>query len=1206
MFASISTSTPAVSIHTAPAGPQPISASAAAATACMGGGGTKHLHVAIIGGGPRGLLTLERLHASLAAYNLDAAGQGVRVSVHLVEPGTPGEGVHGADHPSHFILNTAAGQVSAWGDDGESPAGPSLLEWVRAAGYRMVDGQVLRTPDAGRDIRADDFLPRCILGEYLRATYDCLAERIEAHPGLDLVHHRSAAVDVRPRGERLEVVLQGGFALPVDYAVLATGQTPPRPSDADQALLDAVAALRGRNPQLAFMPYPFPLDGLKGIAPGARVAVHGMGLTAHDVVAALTAGRGGRFERTTGGALRYVPSGREPRLLLFSQTGFAAHARAASARPADAVFVPHFLTRAEIDRLRAAREAQGAGPQLDFQRDVFPLLFKEMCHAHHRASAGDAAVPPTDYEPGPAEAEAVRTLLARDESARYRDADTFAATAAAQLADDLASARAGVEADPLKAAADVLREARDVLRYAVEYGGLTPEGHADYFAFARRANQVCGAPPAARNEQLLALVQAGIVRFGPGPDPEWALDADTACFTLRSTRLDRPATVQADVLIRARVGGFLPERDGSALYANLLESGLVRPYLNGEYHPGGLDIDGRHRVIDAQGRVQPRLAAVGPPTEGPNLWTPVLPGAGVGRRPVADAAQVAANVTALIEQDARRPARTLTAAEAARLPPEQVHPRTRRGEAVHIEAPTRPSPSWTWLNANARRIFVPGAPTPDQLNGLALRSWTPPRDLAGWIAASTEDIAIDRPYPLNFAQGGHRTGGAIIVEPGREPCICLVKPTNAYGAEYTLPQGRAEEGEPVPVATRREVYEETGLLVRLRAVVGDYGNEYDPTPAAERGTGGNFVRYFEAVRIDGTPRDAGWETQGLVFVPLSGAKRLLTRPRDRRILADYEALLAARRSAPAPALARPRDQKQLVLHGPHIPESWLARLARLAQAEGDLSRLAPGSRHREAWRLTDVRDSARLRAALEALRDALHLDHAVVPLQALSDVGLMVSDVDSTFVTGDYMTALARRRQVLDQLVAMRRAVKAEPPPHNSFARSMRLGTAMLAGATREDIEGLHRDMPLTAGATDMVRDFAGAGATVALASSGFTAFTGLLREAHGLHLDLANVLETDGQDALTGRMDPAHAFVDGRRKVEWVDELLDELALPRGMTVVAVGDNDAPLFEGVHRHGGLAVAYSLHNRSDAAEAAADAVFRHAGLDAVANLFVRV
>ena len=57
------------------------------------------------------------------------------------------------------------------------------------------------------------------------------------------------------------------------------------------------------------------------------VAVEGMGLVAVDVVMALTLGRGGSFVEN-GDRLRYVRSGDEPALRLFSRSGFPYCAKA--------------------------------------------------------------------------------------------------------------------------------------------------------------------------------------------------------------------------------------------------------------------------------------------------------------------------------------------------------------------------------------------------------------------------------------------------------------------------------------------------------------------------------------------------------------------------------------------------------------------------------------------------------------------------------------------------------------------------------------------------------------------------------------------------------------------------------------------------------------------------------------------------------------
>ena len=66
--------------------------------------------------------------------------------------------------------------------------------------------------------------------------------------------------------------------------------------------------------------------------------------------------------------------------------------------------------------------------------------------------------------------------------------------------------------------------------------------------------------------ELLALIDAGIARFGPGPNPDLFLDQAQARFVLRSTRLEQPAESYPDVIVRARIDcTVFPERQLSPL-----------------------------------------------------------------------------------------------------------------------------------------------------------------------------------------------------------------------------------------------------------------------------------------------------------------------------------------------------------------------------------------------------------------------------------------------------------------------------------------------------------------------------------------------------------------------------------------------------------------------------------------------------------------
>lgn len=108
----------------------------------------------------------------------------------------------------------------------------------------------------------------------------------------------------------------GQHRLRVDRVVLATGH-------AELAPLETEAQLRehaDRHPGLCYIGQGLTTEmSLSAIAPGATVAVRGLGLSFYDMLRSLALGRGGRFRRSADGTLRYLPSGREPVLCASSR-----------------------------------------------------------------------------------------------------------------------------------------------------------------------------------------------------------------------------------------------------------------------------------------------------------------------------------------------------------------------------------------------------------------------------------------------------------------------------------------------------------------------------------------------------------------------------------------------------------------------------------------------------------------------------------------------------------------------------------------------------------------------------------------------------------------------------------------------------------------------------------------------------------------------
>ncbi|MDQ2670350.1 MAG: FAD/NAD(P)-binding protein [Gemmatimonadota bacterium] len=550
--------------------------------------------IAVVGAGPRGLSILERIAATMS-------GRSMRV--HLIDPGPMGPGVHREAQHEDLLLNTVAGQITMFrrGDptaSGDCIDGPSLAEWA--------------------GVPRDAYLPRRVLGAYLRDAYARLRAGMPA--GIEIIEHRTRAVGIAPRVDASWTLeLAGEDPLDVDFVILATGHGTLAASEADRAAEAFVAEHRQRNPALVYIRNCYPLDGLSGILPGARVGVRGMGLSAVDVVLMLTVGRGGEFTGS-GEAFGYRPSGREPHITVWSRHGRAFWPRARNEKSPDDVHRP---TRLDLDRIHALR---AAGPR-DFARDYVPLLIAEMTAAAQRV------------EPEASIATLSALLRSPDERESGTARERAEALSAFFRADE-ARAEAGNMSDPLKAATDAIRDLRNEIRECVEHGGLDAGSHRAFVeVYAPLLHVMSAGPPAQRAREWRAVHAAGLLTLGPS-DPVVEFDADRSCFRLRGRDGSADGSVECDVLVGAGVEPFLPERDDAPLTRSLLAGGHARPFRNGGYHPGGWDIDRDGRLIDRSGRALPNLCAVGNPTEGPHYFTNMLPAPGLPSRITADARRV--------------------------------------------------------------------------------------------------------------------------------------------------------------------------------------------------------------------------------------------------------------------------------------------------------------------------------------------------------------------------------------------------------------------------------------------------------------------------------------------------------------------------------------------------------------------------------------
>jgi hypothetical protein len=376
------------------------------------------------------------------------------------------------------------------------------------------------------------------------------------------MHHQTSAVDlVVKRDGSEEVRLANGSAVVVDHVIVTTGHTPN---------LD-VGGSRG----ISLYPVTSYVDRIPA---GTKVAVSGMGLVAVDVVTALTVGRGGEYAANSGG-LRYRPSGREPIVRLYNRSGLPFTAKPVDGSERVTVYKPLICTAAAVDGLTG--RSSGHRRQVDMRKGLLPLLFAEMYARYYAQMA-------FQVEGSRAAGAGVRERLRaawredrfRDELERlassfgsfdaealffgdqssYHSSDDYESFVYEALADDLREAEVPDGRSPVKSASWVFRIFRDTIRSVVELGGRTIPTWTSAARSAVVATVSWPAPRAFRSRQMLALMDAEVVRMPYGPAPVRASSTDAtdpgaARTLISSTAFDQPYVDDVDVLI----GGHLEE-----------------------------------------------------------------------------------------------------------------------------------------------------------------------------------------------------------------------------------------------------------------------------------------------------------------------------------------------------------------------------------------------------------------------------------------------------------------------------------------------------------------------------------------------------------------------------------------------------------------------------------------------------------------------
>ena len=618
--------------------------------------------IALIGFGPRGLSILERLLAIAKSEK-----NRPEFIVHIISDGKFGCGVHVTDQPMSLLVNTVASQITMFADQsvkGAGPVtdGPCFYTWLTLFNYYYdEETRQYNQKGVGRKVQPNDYLPRAIFGEYLHWTAGSVIRELWQFADITIHMRQAVSINKLP-DDKYEVSLDNGEVVVSDYLILATGHAENIPDDTEIRYALVAKKLAGINPHFAYTANPYPIAKLtSNISPDATIAIEGFGLTATDILSELTIGRGGRFMANASGGYDYEKSGKEPTIVLYSRNGIPFSGRAVNQKGASSQYKPSIFT---LERIQQLKEQYGIGvtKQLDFERHVLPDIIEEMMFCYYSTLLRQEEPEKMDkfilswMQCGhhPDQLNKLIELhftgkklfnwqeIMDPTLGRVFDFSSYRAWLLDYLYQDFNECLKGNVDGAFKSACDVLRDIRDIIRSVIDFAGLTESSHRVFIEkYVPVMNRISVGPPKERIAELIALVEAGVVDIFTGRNPSVSLDEESAKFVIKTgENMTDQRTLCVDQVITARIASTAIEKNNSPFIRSSLRAGLIRPFLNGRFHPGGIDLDRRYHPINASGQAETHLWALGTIAEGPKYYTYIVPRKGVNSTGLVDAGRI--------------------------------------------------------------------------------------------------------------------------------------------------------------------------------------------------------------------------------------------------------------------------------------------------------------------------------------------------------------------------------------------------------------------------------------------------------------------------------------------------------------------------------------------------------------------------------------
>lgn len=533
------------------------------------------MKIVLIGAGPRGLVAAER-----AIERQRQTHQYQQLKLILVDPFGVGGRVWQVDQPHELVMNTNPDYITLFTDQpnqvsGPLVSGPTLFDWCQSEGRDFIGAQTYANQDVLlteiETLGAHDYASRSLYGAYLQWFYQYLQTRVDATIELRVLRETVQAVE--PTTENI-LVHTSSLLLTPDAVVMALGHSE-NTLTPDQQQLTEFADAHHLRYVAPIQPQEYDFSDLQ---PQQAVILRGLGLSFFDAVTMLTLGRGGQYTRQADGSLVYRSSGREPKIVAGSRRGYPLHGKGLSDRPAGAHNAPHFLTTAWIDtqlktgKLNGAEFSARIHHEIEYayyQRllakqyptlDAKGLLRQFVISDDPTAVIQQSAIAPTDYFDWEA-------LL--DPASRGLSIEQY-------LENDIKIGKQGIMHGPYAAAMAMYHDLYDQIRRIVDGQLLSDDDYYQYLVkqLNREHSFLSVGPPLCRIEQLLALIQAGVVTI---LGPQMTVVGDDRRGKFMTWSKDQPEQrYLASYLVEARLPAINAPTSRNPLTRQLMEDGLAQ------------------------------------------------------------------------------------------------------------------------------------------------------------------------------------------------------------------------------------------------------------------------------------------------------------------------------------------------------------------------------------------------------------------------------------------------------------------------------------------------------------------------------------------------------------------------------------------------------------------------------------------------------